>query len=170
MQGNYYDSGMKMSKANFDDYLSESLTHLNKDIAPQKELWNGVERAIITNNAPGKSHRPTWVKLSAIAACSTAALVSAALFFTTPQANTALAMSEFFTEQKQSLLVQYKTQTALTNNWQVQLQELEDAEKAIKQTLENEPHNKALLSMLAQVYQQQLDLINKVHAPRWQQI
>jgi len=58
----------------------------------------------------------------------------------------------------------------LTDNWQVQLQELEDAEQAIKQTLENEPKNKALLSMLAQVYQQQLDLINKVHAPRWQHI
>jgi len=79
-------------------------------------------------------------------------------------------MSEFFTKQKQSLLVQYQSQVALTDNWQVQLQELEDAEQAIKQTLENEPKNKALLSMLAQVYQQQLDLINKVHAPRWQHI
>lgn len=76
----------------------------------------------------------------------------------------------FFTKQKQSLLVQYQSQAALTDNWQVQLKELEDAEQAIKQTLENEPQNKALLSMLAQVYQQQLDLINKVHAPRWQQI
>lgn len=76
----------------------------------------------------------------------------------------------FFTKQKQSLLVQYQSQVALTDNWQVQLQELENAEQAIKQTLENEPKNKALLSMLAQVYQQQLDLINKVHAPRWQHI
>lgn len=66
--------------------------------------------------------------------------------------------------------MQYQSQAALTDNWQVQLQELEDAEQAIKQTLENEPKNKALLSMLAQVYQQQLDLINKVHAPRWQHI
>jgi Tfp pilus assembly protein PilF len=47
---------------------------------------------------------------------------------------------------------------------------LEEAEQAIKQALENEPQNQALLTMLAQVYQQQLDLINKVHAPRWQQI
>ena len=92
------------------------------------------------------------------------------VFFTSPETNTAVAMSDFFTKQKQSLLVQYQSQAALTDNWQVQLQELEDAEQAIKQTLENEPQNKALLSMLAQVYQQQLDLINKVHAPRWQQI
>jgi len=92
------------------------------------------------------------------------------VLFKAPETNTAVAMSEFFTKQKQSLLVQYQSQVALTDNWQVQLQELEDAEQAIKQTLENEPKNKALLSMLAQVYQQQLDLINKVHAPRWQHI
>ena len=81
-----------------------------------------------------------------------------------------VAMSDYFKAQKQSLLVQYKNQDALTNNWQAQLQELEEAEQAIKQALENEPQNQALLTMLAQVYQQQLDLINKVHAPRWQQI
>ncbi len=66
--------------------------------------------------------------------------------------------------------MQYQNQPALTDNWQQQLTELEDAERAIKQALENEPENPALLKMLAQVYQQQLDLINKVHAPKWQTI
>ena len=68
------------------------------------------------------------------------------------------------------MLVEYENKEALTTNWQTQLQELEDAEQAIKQVLENEPQNQALLTMLAQIYQQQLDLINKVHAPRWQHI
>lgn len=161
---------MKMSKTNFDDYLNESLTQLDKNIPPKKELWDGIERAIIANNQPAINNNQYWPKLTAIAACFTAALVSTVLLFKVPEANTAVAMSEFFTKQKQSLLVQYQSQAALTDNWQVQLQELEDAEQAIKQTLENEPKNKALLSMLAQVYQQQLDLINKVHAPRWQHI
>jgi predicted Zn-dependent protease len=161
---------MKMNKTNFDDYLNESLTQLDKNIPPKKELWNGIERAIIANNQPTINTNQYWAKLTAIAACFTAVLVSTVLLFKVPEANTAVAMSEFFTKQKQSLLVQYQSQAALTDNWQVQLQELEDAEQAIKQTLENEPKNKALLSMLAQVYQQQLDLINKVHAPRWQHI
>ncbi len=159
-----------MSKTNFDDYLNESLTQLDKNIPPKKELWNGIERAIIANNQPTINTNQYWPKLTSIAACFTAVLVSTVLLFKVPEANTAVAMSEFFTKQKQSLLVQYQSQAALTDNWQVQLQELEDAEQAIKQTLENEPKNKALLSMLAQVYQQQLDLINKVHAPRWQHI
>jgi hypothetical protein len=161
---------MKMSKTNFDDYLNESLTQLNKNITPDKELWDGIERAIMTNKQASTVNSVVWPKLTAIAACCVAALVSTMVFFTSPETNTAVAMSDFFTKQKQSLLVQYQSQAALTDNWQVQLKELEDAEQAIKQTLENEPQNKALLSMLAQVYQQQLDLINKVHAPRWQQI
>lgn len=159
-----------MSKTNFDDYLNESLTQLDKSIPPKKELWGGIERAIIANNQPFINTNKYWPKLTALAACFTSALVSAVVLFKAPETNTAVAMSEFFTKQKQSLLVQYQSQVALTDNWQVQLQELEDAEQAIKQTLENEPKNKALLSMLAQVYQQQLDLINKVHAPRWQHI
>lgn len=68
------------------------------------------------------------------------------------------------------MLVEYENKEALTTNWHTQLQELEEAEQAIKQALENEPQNQALLTMLAQIYQQQLDLINKVHAPRWQHI
>lgn len=159
-----------MSKTNFDDYLNESLTQLDKSIPPKKELWDGIERAIIANNQLFINTNKYWPKLTALAACFTAALVSVVVLFKAPETNTAVAMSEFFTKQKQSLLVQYQSQVALTDNWQVQLQELEDAEQAIKQTLENEPKNKALLSMLAQVYQQQLDLINKVHAPRWQHI
>lgn len=66
--------------------------------------------------------------------------------------------------------MQYETQPALTSDWQTQLQELEQAEQAVKLALKQDPENAALLNMLAQVYQQQLDLINKVHEPRWQQI
>jgi hypothetical protein len=79
-------------------------------------------------------------------------------------------LSALFEQQKQALLVQYEAQPALTNDWQQQLDELEQAEQAVKLALQNDPENAALLKMLAQVYQQQLDLINRVHAPSWQQI
>jgi hypothetical protein len=155
-----------MSKQKFDDYLNESLTNLNKELAPNKPLWDGIERAIVTS-APKVT---LWPKLTAIAACSIATLLAVNMFIHNSEPSQVMAMSSYFNKQKQSLLVQYKNQDALTNNWQAQLQELEEAEQAIKQALENEPQNQALLTMLAQVYQQQLDLINKVHAPRWQQI
>ncbi|WP_417655459.1 hypothetical protein [Pseudoalteromonas atlantica] len=158
-----------MSKQNFDDYLNESLNNLNKDITPNKSLWAGVEHAIVAGK-PTANKTPLWPKLSAIAACSVAALLAINMFIKNNEPSQVVAMSDYFKAQKQSLLVQYKNQHALTNNWQAQLEELEEAEQAIKQALENEPQNQALLTMLAQVYQQQLDLINKVHAPRWQQI
>ena len=158
-----------MSKQNFDDYLNESLNNLNKDIAPNKPLWAGIEHAIVTAKSSAKKAL-LWPKLTAIAACSVAALLTVNIFISNNEPSQARVMSEYFKAQKQSLLVLYKNQDALTNNWQAQLQELEEAEQAIKQALENEPQNKALLTMLAQVYQQQLDLINKVHASRWQQI
>ncbi|MBH0028405.1 hypothetical protein I6F53_15630 [Pseudoalteromonas sp. SWN29] len=160
---------MKMSKPNFDDYLNESLNTLNKEIPPKKGLWTGVERAI-TNNKPASKNAVIWPKLTAIAACTVAGLIAINTFVITPEPQPVVAISDYFSAKKNSLLVEYKNEEALTTNWQMQLQELEEAEQAIKQVLENEPQNQALLTMLAQIYQQQLDLINKVHAPRWQHI
>jgi len=159
-----------MSKENFDDYLNESLNTLDKDITPRKNLWPGIERAIINAERSTQKHTTIWPKLTAVAAFSVAVLIVVNIVFITPEPKPAVAISDYFLAQKNSLLVAYKNQDALTSNWQVQLQELEEAELAIKQVLENEPQNQALLTMLAQIYQQQLDLINKVHAPRWQHI
>uniref|UniRef100_UPI0038F6B87A hypothetical protein n=1 Tax=Streptomyces scabiei TaxID=1930 RepID=UPI0038F6B87A len=83
-------------------------------------------------------------------------LLTVQLLFSAAEPATSVVMSDYFTQQKQTLLVQYQNQPALADNWQQQLVELEDAERAIKQALENEPENPALLKMLAQVYQQQL--------------
>ncbi len=158
-----------MNKPNFNNYLNESLNTLDKDIAPQKDLWAGVERAII-NSKTAQINTVIWPKITVIAACTIAALVAVNIFYITPEPQPVVAISDYFSAQKNSLLVEYKNKEALTSNWQIQLQELEEAEQAIKQALENEPQNQALLTMLAQIYQQQLDLINKVHAPRWQHI
>ena len=97
-------------------------------------------------------------------------LIAVNIFVIAPEPQPVVAISDYFSAKKNSLLVEYENKEALTTNWQTQLQELEEAEQAIMQALENEPQNQALLTMLAQIYQQQLDLINKVHAPRWQHI
>ncbi|MBU77782.1 MAG: hypothetical protein CMK63_12405 [Pseudoalteromonadaceae bacterium] len=161
---------MKMSKQEFEQFLNDSLNQ-KQDISPDKDLWPGIERAIAEPQTP-QIEKPThgWNKLAAVAACCIAALLTVQLFVGQGESNSMMAMSDYFTKQKQGLLVQYQNQPALTDNWQQQLKELEEAESAIKQALENEPENSALLQMLSQVYQQQLDLINKVHAPKWQTI
>ncbi len=159
-----------MSKPEFEQFLNDSLNQ-QQDISPDKDLWPGIERAIATGQSE-QAEKPThgWNKLAAVAACCIAALLTVQLFVGQGESNSMMAMSDYFTKQKQGLLVQYQNQPALTDNWQQQLKELEEAESAIKQALENEPENPALLQMLSQIYQQQLDLINKVHAPKWQTI
>ncbi|AGH47072.1 hypothetical protein C427_4973 [Paraglaciecola psychrophila 170] len=48
--------------------------------------------------------------------------------------------------------------------------ELDDAADAIKTALENEPNNMALLKMLQSVHQQQINIIERVHSPKWSQL
>lgn len=160
-----------MSKRNFDDYLNESLNTLEKSIKPQKDLWTGVARAIVNINQPTQQrYIKMWPKLAAIAASTVAVIIALNMFVIIPKQQPIIVMSDYFTQQKHSLLVQYENQYAFTDDWQMQLQQLENAEQAIIQALKNEPKNQALLSMLTQIHNQQLDLINKVHAPRWQHI
>ncbi len=157
-----------MSKQDFDSFLNQQLEQSRDELAPQRDLWPGIEKALAQPKKEAARPVAAW---SAIAACTVAALVGIRLYTAAPQGQDPLqAMNRYFEQQKQGLLVQYQSQPALTDNWQQQLAELEVAEKAIKQALENEPENPALLKMLAQIYQQQLDLINKVHQPAWQQI
>ncbi|MFC3033652.1 hypothetical protein ACFOEE_14080 [Pseudoalteromonas fenneropenaei] len=157
-----------MSKESFDAFLQRELKQLPEALEPQRDLWTGIERAVNQEQQVAvkkTNHRP-WL---GVAACIGAAAVSWSLTLKT-QPDNMLVISDVFETQKQGLLVQYAGQPALTDNWQVQLAELESAEQAIKQALKSDPQNAALLRMLSQVYQQQIDLINKVHQPQWQQI
>lgn len=157
-----------MTKKPFDEMLKQELDSLPREISPSRDLWPGIERAMVssTANKPVSRSMKPWL---GVAACVSAGLLSLLMVMKqTP--NNAVVIADFFENQKQSLLVKYQTQPALTDNWQAQLVELESAEAAIRKALEGDPQNAALLRMLSQVYQQQLDLINKVHQPAWQEI
>lgn len=162
-----------MKQTNLDKMLDEAVAQLPTEVSPKKDLWQGVENAIANqpNKTSKKSH--VWQQVTALAACMCLGLLSYQVFFNqqSSQYEAGLkAMTQTFKHEKQALLVKYSDQKALADNWQAQLAELEEAEKAIKLALENEPENATLLRMLSQVYQQQLDLINKVHEPSWQRI
>ncbi|WP_440054287.1 hypothetical protein ACSLBF_15655 [Pseudoalteromonas sp. T1lg65] len=159
-----------MSKPSFDEFIQAELSNDLSTPEPQRDLWLGIEKAINQESPVRQTTHNHWQKLTGIAACTVAGLFAWQVVMNQPKQDSLANMSSFFEQQKQALLVQYDTQPALTSDWQMQLQELEQAEQAVKLSLKNDPENAALLRMLAQVYQQQLDLINKVHQPRWQQI
>lgn len=156
------------------DNLKQQLDTLPDDIKPSRDLWQGIELAI-TNEAGAKPARSRWPLAVAAGFIVPAVLVwlsmsssQAPVGSTNP--TVVAQMSKQFESQKASLLVAFSEQKAVTDNWQGQLTELESAADAIKAALKNDPNNMALLRMLQSVYQQQIDLIERVHAPKWQQI
>lgn len=164
--------------------LQQDIDKLTMDIKPQRDLWQGIElgieRAEQMTSESSASRRPVRWQYAVAASFSLFAFVG---WFMSQQMTTqpgtldqptiielANNMSQQHETQKESLLVSFQDQPALTENWQEQLTELDDAADAIKAALKQDPTNTALLKMLQQVYQQQISLIERVHSPKWRQI
>ncbi|CAD5249170.1 conserved hypothetical protein [Alteromonas sp. 38] len=183
----------------FDKALEAEIQRLPKTREPERDLWRGIELSLhsqvsgkadengLNNEPSGQDKRGTIARLSTkpwLAMAASAMLVSVIWFFspafTTDEtsgeqpklAGYALvdALSEQQDDQMTSLLASYDSAPELSENWQAQLKELDDAAGVIKAALKDDPNNRALLKMLKHVYQQQITLIERVHAPKWQQI
>ena len=163
---------------NFDQELQQKLDALPRNKAPNRDLWRGIELGM---EQPADEAVKPASRGGLYAIAASIALVACLSWFgfnrmpVTPSGQltgTKLvqALSQQHEQQKQSLLVQYTDTPALTENWQAQLTELDQAANAIKAALNEDPDNTALLRMLQNVYQQQIALIERVHAPKWQQI
>jgi hypothetical protein len=163
-----------MSKINFEQALASQLTDLNKEQSPDRDLWPGIELAL-SSEAVDSSRVVAGKKMYLVAA--TVAMFGLIGWLSVNQQSVSLtgddlvaSLSEQHQQQKNALLIRFQNQPALTKNWQEQLSELDDAAEAIKTALENEPNNMALLKMLQNVHQQQINLIERVHSPKWSQI
>ena len=163
----------------FDKKLAAQLAQLDKEKVPEKDLWPGIAYSI-NNHAPAKNIRKRNSTLPAVAA--SVVLFAAILLITQLQpvseapsgiatgAALVQAMSQQHEQQKSMLLTRFSKQPAVTDDWQQQLKELDEAAAAVRRALTEDPDNTALLGMLQHIYQQQLLLIERVHAPKWQQI
>lgn len=163
-----------MSKTNFKQTLADQLADVNKELQPERDLWPGIELALSSEVA---NPSPVAVGKKMYLVAATVAIFGLIGWLSVNQQHVSLtgddlvvSLSEQHLEQKNALLVRFKDQPALTQNWQDQLTELDDAANAIKTALENEPNNMALLKMLQSVHQQQINLIERVHSPKWSQI
>lgn len=162
-----------MSKTNFEQVVANQLAEVNKDKQPDRDLWPGIELAL-SNETSEPSPAVIGNKMYLVAAA--VAMFGLIGWLSVNQQAVSLtgddlvaSLSEQHLQQKNALLVRFKGQPALTQNWQEQLTELDAASDAIKVALENEPNNMALLKMLQSVHQQQINLIERVHSPKWQQ-
>ncbi|CAI3968832.1 hypothetical protein [Alteromonas macleodii] len=164
--------------SNFDDKLAQHISEISKEKQPERDLWRGIELGITSQQDDASSSRVTskqWMAIAASVCLVTVLWFAAPFAFKADESRSdgyALidAMSMQQQQQVNSLLASYESTTALTEDWQEQLKELDDAADVIKAALKDDPDNSALIKMLHHVYQQQIALIERVHAPKWQQI
>lgn len=167
-----------MTNKAFEAQLQAKLDALPEGKSPERDLWKGVELGI-ENQTPveTKSRTPKLVAMAASVGLVATLSWFGAHNMAPPETELALqgeqlvdALSSQYQAQREALLVQFSDTTAVTENWEQQLNELDQAAGAIKLALKEDPNNKALLRMLQSVYQQQIELIERVHAPKWRQI
>jgi len=169
--------------SDFDDKLAQHVSGLSKEKHPERELWRGIELGIASqqNGASNEESSPSTITSRQWMAIAASVCLVTVLWFAAPFAfksdenrSSGYALIDAMSSQQQqqvnSLLASYESTPALTQDWQDQLKELDDAADVIKAALKDDPDNSALIKMLHHVYQQQIALIERVHAPKWQQI
>lgn len=154
--------------------LSNMIDEQQRDKQPERDLWPGIEQALVRESVTQVKAKSAIKPSFAIAASVLIAVFVGWFGFESGKSiqGEALvaALSEQHQSQKQSLLIRYKDSPATTSNWQEQLDELDKAATAIKAALNEDPNNAALLKMLKHVYEQQMQIIERVHQPAWNQI
>ncbi|MDR0780011.1 MAG: hypothetical protein LBF16_04865 [Pseudomonadales bacterium] len=155
--------------------LLRALDALPRAIQPQRDLWPGIAHALQAE-AYAKPRLHSGVRRLALAA-SLLLMLGTSLYYGLRQPNPAFDHGELDTliaalqsrqaTSKAALLVQYRGQNAAYADWQTQMQELESAEDAIYRALRQDPGNLALFTLLRQVQDKQLKLIDAVFSPRF---
>lgn len=156
--------------------LDRAIEALPREITPDEDLWPNIHERITSTTSR--------VVLPSLAiAASLMLMIGGALYW--PNGNTidkelnletmliasvSVDMDKAFEKRRTVLLSKFGNNHALTKNWEDQLEELEDARKAIKESLEDNPNNFYLLKALQNIHEQQLNLILRVHDESWQSI
>ncbi|QTH63215.1 hypothetical protein J1N51_10755 [Psychrosphaera ytuae] len=159
--------------------LDRLVETLPKEMEPKRDLWQGIEQAIA--HVPQEQPKSTKVKNSfevhwgaVAAAIAPIAILAGVLMNNQPavqQGPEWLApVSASFEIQKRNMLRQVSGHQSVNEHWRTTLAELEEAESALKEALIHQPQDPALMKMLNQVYQQQLDVIAKSHQSKFKQI
>lgn len=177
-----------MSNKSFEQTLEQQINALPNELQPDKDLWQGIDIALTHHQqndveevklaqSNGVVQLSDWRSPKTLALAASFMLVAAlswnlASNKPVPQQASGLVvkMAQQHADQKEALLASFARSPELTDNWQGQLQELEDAAAAIEKALLEAPEDVGLLKMLQNIHQQQLVLIEKVHAPKWQAI
>lgn len=151
----------------FDKTLQQQLSQLQKDRLPERDLWPGIEMAVMA-----KQHRQTpWAAVAAsFIVCALGGWFLLSKYHDTdnPTLKVIAQLDALHQQEMLTLEVAFKNIRPLTTNWNEQLHDMDQAADAIKMALKNDPQNVTLLKMLSDVYQKEVDLLKTVHEPNLQ--
>lgn len=159
---------MSDKNPNQEQDLLTLVNELPRELAPKRDLWPGIEQAIADKpQIRESSNDNSWHTWARTAAAFVPAAFVLMFWLQTEQAPVGdapvNAITASFEVQKRQLLKQVSTQPALVENWEMSLADLEKAEASLIKALQSQPNDTALLKMLTQVYQQQIELIQRSH-------
>lgn len=172
-----------LSDAELDEMLQNKIDNLSTEIAPQRDLWQGIEHAIestVQQSSASLStsahNKPLFMPVAWAASVVAAVLLSWVILV--PQDETLIlpdsiiAMNQQFQQQKQTMLVSFgqPNLAQLPLEMQEQLSQLDSAKKSLHEALIEDPNNADLLNMLGWLHQQELSLLEQLYSPKWQSI
>lgn len=173
-----------MSKQITDQTLASHVDKLPQEMQPQRDLWQGIERAIQHKSQQREEikEKSKVVPMAWAASLIAAVLVAWVSFSPSSQVSAPLvannnealqqaagqlvsAMQANFKQQKQAMLVSYgkPDMTNLPAKMQTQLTELAQARKTIERALANDENNVDLLNLLRFTQQQELNLLQQLY-------
>jgi hypothetical protein len=172
-------------KAMDDALLDKKTTELLQEIAPQRDLWPGIERAINHQSQQSSVFKSRDLFIPSVWAASVAMIMLVSWLTLAPQhnpfnetrlvshsteskANQAqliIMMQQSFNQQKVSLRNSYGNPKVelLPIAMQTELSQLAKARVAIKNALDNDENNVDLLNLLDFTQQQELKLLQQLY-------
>ena len=141
--------------------LQGALDALPREVLPQRDLWPGIEHALLL-----PERRPVaWYRHGALASLYFGMQQSAQRLPNSVVEQFLATLQDEHDLNMQMLLIRYEDQQPYYEGWERQLQQLEQAEAAILEALRDDPQNLEMIEILRSVQQKQLNLIDKVFEP-----
>ncbi|HVY23465.1 MAG TPA: hypothetical protein VG962_08955 [Steroidobacteraceae bacterium] len=151
----------------FESTLQRKLAALQKQRMPSRDLWPGIEMALLKK--PQSRIFPLVAAASLVACVLCGWLLLAGHRVNHDQTQSIVARLDALHQQQMSALkAAYGGMHPLAGNLDQQLREMDRAATAIKKALKDDPGNVTLLNMLTDIYQKQMTLVERVYEPNLQ--
>ncbi|WP_394173563.1 hypothetical protein [Thalassotalea litorea] len=165
--------------------LQQHIDDLSADIKPQRDLWQGIERAIeiksqqhsepVAEQSKGNIIRANFQPLAWAASVVLAIIVTFNYQNRAeqiPQLTVVEMIEQQYHQEKQNMLVSFGKPdlNKLPQDIRQQFEEIQSARESLLAALQDDPQNADLLNLLKWTQKQELNLLEQLYSPKWQTI